>query len=89
MTHSADRLKKAAGELTRLGRAGSPQFTLCMSNIQTWVSAALTDHSMCLNSLSQARAAEAAAAVAAIRKKVEEVRQVTSNALSLVNRITA
>lgn len=89
MTDSASRLKQAAAEMTRLGRAGSPQFALCMSNIQTWVSAALTDHSMCLSSLSQARAAKAAAAVAAIRKKVEEVSQVTSNALSLVNKITA
>lgn len=89
MTDSANRLKKSLAQLISLSRglrAGSPKFILTMSNIQTWVSAALTDQNMCLMSLSQA--AEAGAMGAAIRKKVVEVSQVTSNALSLVNKIS-
>lgn len=85
---SARRLRQSVGELTRMGPAGSPQNAMCMSNVQTWISAALTDQNMCLSSISQA-GADGGQDAAAIMKKVEEARQVTSNALSLVNLIGA
>lgn len=88
MNDSASRLKQSVEELSRLGRAGTPAFRLSMSNINTRVSAALTDQSMCLSSLSQAGAAGGKAA-AAITKKVKEVSLVTGNALSLVNKINS
>ncbi|KAJ8467792.1 hypothetical protein OPV22_030344 [Ensete ventricosum] len=79
-----DQLRQSVAEMGRLGRARSPRFAWHLSNVQTWVSAALTDADTCLDSLSQ----NAGPAVrAAIRKRVVEVAQVTSNALALVNRI--
>ncbi|WOL09958.1 hypothetical protein Cni_G18712 [Canna indica] len=84
MRDSVDRLRRSVHEMGRMGRARSPRFAWHLSNVQTWVSAALTDESTCLDSLSQ----NAGPAVrAAIRKRVEEVAQVTSNALALVNRL--
>jgi pectinesterase inhibitor-like protein len=55
-----------------------------LSNVQTWVSAALTDANTCLDSISH----DAGPTVrAAVRKRVVYVAQVTSNALALVNRL--
>lgn len=55
-----------------------------LSNVQTWVSAALTDTNTCLDSLSHNAGPTVRTAV---RKRVVEVAQVTSNALALVNRL--
>ncbi|KAL6603500.1 hypothetical protein ACP70R_043861 [Stipagrostis hirtigluma subsp. patula] len=78
-------LRDAAEELGGgMGRAGSPAFKWHLSNVQTWCSAALTDENTCLDGLS--RGVDAATR-AAIRGKVVDVAQVTSNALALVNRV--
>ncbi|XP_062234268.1 21 kDa protein-like [Phragmites australis] len=78
-------LRDAAEEMGGgMGREGSPAFKWHLSNVQTWCSAALTDESTCLDGLS--RGVDAATR-AAIRGKVVEVAQVTSNALVLVNRV--
>ncbi|URD81976.1 21 kDa protein [Musa troglodytarum] len=85
MRDSVDRLRRSVQEMKRMGRARSPRFAWHLSNVQTWVSAALTDEGTCLDSLSQ----NAGPAVrAAIRKRVVEVAHVTSNALALVNRLS-
>ncbi|CAL9113620.1 unnamed protein product [Musa acuminata var. zebrina] len=84
MQDSVDQLRQSVAEMGRLGRARSPRFAWHLSNVQTWVSAALTDADTCLDSLSQ----NAGPVIrAAIRKRVVEVAQVTSVALALVNRI--
>ncbi|XP_010934409.1 pectinesterase inhibitor 9 [Elaeis guineensis] len=84
MADSVDQLRQSAQEMGRLGRAGSAGFMWHLSNVQTWCSAALTDENTCLDSLSQS--GSGGAAKEAIRKKVVEVAQLTSNALVLVNR---
>ncbi|CAN6200539.1 unnamed protein product [Urochloa humidicola] len=68
------------------GRAGSPAFKWHLSNVQTWCSAALTDENTCLDGLSGGRGVDPGTR-AAIRGKVVEVAQVTSNALALVNKV--
>lgn len=84
MAHSAERLQWSVVEMRSLGRAGSPQYRLRASNVKTWVSSALTDQEMCLYSLSTAAGSKLKEAV---KGKVTGVRQATSNALSLVNRM--
>ncbi|EAZ38252.1 hypothetical protein OsJ_22629 [Oryza sativa Japonica Group] len=82
---SVGHLRDAAQELGgNMGRAGSPGFKWHLSNVQTWCSAALTDENTCLDGLS--RGVDAATR-SAIRGKIVEVAQVTSNALALVNRV--
>uniref|UniRef100_A0A0E0LFJ6 Pectinesterase inhibitor domain-containing protein n=1 Tax=Oryza punctata TaxID=4537 RepID=A0A0E0LFJ6_ORYPU len=85
MADSVGHLRDAAQELGgNMGRAGSPGFKWHLSNVQTWCSAALTDENTCLDGLS--RGVDAATR-SAIRGKIVEVAQVTSNALALVNRV--
>ena len=67
------------------GRAGSAAFKWHLSNVQTWCSAALTDENTCLDGLA-GRGVDAKTR-AAIRGRVVEVAQVTSNALALVNKV--
>ncbi|GJM97468.1 hypothetical protein PR202_ga14397 [Eleusine coracana subsp. coracana] len=85
MADSVDHLRSAAQEMGgAMGRKGSPAFKWHLSNVQTWCSAALTDENTCLDGLSRGVDASTRAA---IRGKVVEVAQVTSNALALVNRV--
>ncbi|CAA0834601.1 Plant invertase/pectin methylesterase inhibitor superfamily protein [Striga hermonthica] len=80
---SADRLGDSVRELKRLGRAGGPEYEWHMSNLQTWVSAALTDESTCLDGF--AGRALNGKIKSSIRARMTEVAQVTSNALALCN----
>lgn len=81
---SADQLKRSLKEMGRLGRATSARFAWHLSNVQTWVSGALTDEQTCLDSLSQSPSSQVKVA---IKKKVADAAQATSNALALVNRL--
>ncbi|ESQ29111.1 hypothetical protein EUTSA_v10023696mg [Eutrema salsugineum] len=82
--NSVDRLGQSVKELGRAGHAvASEDFMWKMSNVQTWVSAALTDETTCLDGFSgQAMEGKLKRL---IRLKVVHVAQVTSNALALVN----
>ncbi|ONK59146.1 uncharacterized protein A4U43_C08F3460 [Asparagus officinalis] len=51
MSDSAEMLRKASQQLRHMGRARRPSFALRLNNVQTWLSAAITDQSMCLLSL--------------------------------------
>ncbi|MQM22911.1 hypothetical protein Taro_055970 [Colocasia esculenta] len=82
---SVDRLRRSAAELGRMGRARSPGFAWHLSNVQTWVSAALTDETTCLDGFSGHGVDPVLRA--AIRRRILGVAQVTSNALALINRI--
>lgn len=82
--NSVDRLAQSVKELGRAGHAvASEDFMWKMSNVQTWVSAALTDETTCVDGFS-GRAMEGKVK-RLIRFKVVHVAQVTSNALALVN----
>lgn len=87
MGDSIDRLSRSVREMGRMGRAGGQDFTWHMSNVQTWVSAALTDESTCLDGF--AGRAMDGNVKAAIKRRVNHVAQVTSNALALVNRFAS
>ncbi|XP_020585642.1 pectinesterase inhibitor 9-like [Phalaenopsis equestris] len=82
---SVDRLRRSVKEMERMGRHGSISFGWHLSNVQTWVSAALTDQSTCLDSLSQDKSA--ANVRPEIRRHVVHVSRLTSNALALINRL--
>ena len=58
---------------------------LVMSDVQTWVSAALTDETTCSEGF-QGKAVEGGVK-AAVRRRIVNIAQLTSNALSLINRI--
>ncbi|OMO80894.1 Pectinesterase inhibitor [Corchorus olitorius] len=88
MGDSVDRLSQSVKELSHMGRAiNGNDFMFHMSNVQTWVSAALTDQNTCLDGF--ASHAMDGNIKAAIRRRVVNVAQVTSNALALVNRFAS
>lgn len=65
----------------------SSDFTWHASNVQTWMSSALTDASMCTDGFSGRALGGKAKAV--IKAKVLNLQQLTSNALALFNRFAA
>uniref|UniRef100_A0A2P2QUV6 Pectinesterase inhibitor domain-containing protein n=1 Tax=Rhizophora mucronata TaxID=61149 RepID=A0A2P2QUV6_RHIMU len=83
MGDSIDRLSQSVPELGYMGRGAGQDFDWHMSNVQTWVSAALTDENTCLDGFA-GRVMDGNVKVA-IRRRVNNVAQVTSNALALVN----
>ncbi|KAJ9147765.1 hypothetical protein P3X46_029888 [Hevea brasiliensis] len=83
MGDSVDRLSQSIRELGHMGRAVGQDFVWHMSNVQTWVSAALTDESTCLDGFA-GRPMDGNVKVA-IKRRVTNVAEVTSNALALVN----
>ena len=66
-----------------MGQLGSYDFELQISNIQTWVSAALTDDDTCVDGF-DGRDMEGHVK-ATVRRHVLKVAHLTSNALALVN----
>ncbi|KAJ4846544.1 hypothetical protein Tsubulata_013546 [Turnera subulata] len=87
MGDTVDRLSQSVRELGHLGRAAGEDFLWHMSNVQTWVSAALTDENTCLDGFA-GRRMDGNVKVA-IRHRITNVAQVTSNALALVNRFAS
>ncbi|XP_057774472.1 21 kDa protein-like [Salvia miltiorrhiza] len=86
MNDSVDRLTKSVKELKNMDRAKAkgPDFIWHMSNLQTWVSAALTDDSTCSDGF--AGPAFDGRIKNSIRTRITNVAQVTSNALALCNK---
>ncbi|XP_059443700.1 pectinesterase inhibitor 9 [Corylus avellana] len=84
---SVDRLSQSLRELGHFGRAVGQDFLWHMSNVQTWVSAALTDDSTCLDGFA-GRVLDGNVK-ATIQRRVNNVAQVTSNALALLNRFAS
>lgn len=82
-----DRLRQSVKEMAAMAGFADfrrSRFAWHLNNVQTWVSAALTDETTCLEGLAQFADPSVRTAV---RKKVVEVAQVTSNALALVNQL--
>ncbi|KAF8012923.1 hypothetical protein BT93_I0937 [Corymbia citriodora subsp. variegata] len=84
MDDGLDQLAKSGKELKRAAASKGQDFRWHMSNVQTWVSAVLTDTSTCLDGY--ASAALDGRLKTSIRSRVLNVEQVTSNALALINR---
>lgn len=87
MADTVDRLSQSVRELGHMGRAMGQDFVWHVSNVQTWVSAALTDENTCLDGF--AGRFMDGNVKAAIRRRVVNVAQVTSNSLALVNRFAS
>ncbi|CAL5359905.1 hypothetical protein CsSME_00050235 [Camellia sinensis var. sinensis] len=89
MGDTVDQLGKSIQELGRVSRRAkkSHDFMWHMSNVQTWVSAALTDESTCVDGFGEH--AMDGDVKGAIKSRVVSVSKVTSNALALVNRFAA
>ncbi|CAN0891572.1 21 kDa protein [Linum grandiflorum] len=70
------------------GGAAAEEFQWHLSNIETWVSAALTDENTCVDGFGgkvMDAGKSAAAMKEVVRGKVEKIVHLTSNALALVN----
>ncbi|XP_047306713.1 pectinesterase inhibitor 10-like [Impatiens glandulifera] len=80
---SIDELKQSMHEITRDLEVGSSAFEFQMSDIQTWVSAALTDDDTCLDGLDEVKVNPRTKNL--VRQHMVRVAQLTSNALALVN----
>ncbi|KAL8149282.1 21 kDa protein-like [Apium graveolens] len=79
LTDSIDELKRSMGEMSQLN--GSPNYALLMSDIQTWVSSALTDEDTCMDGF----AGIAGNTKNVVRGRILNVVHLTSNALALIN----
>lgn len=84
---SLDRVSKSCQEMKAVGRAKGNDFTWRMSNVETWVSAALTDETTCMDGFA-GRAIDDKIK-ASVRAQIVGVAHVTSNALALVNNFAA
>ncbi|XP_057455392.1 pectinesterase inhibitor 9-like [Lotus japonicus] len=83
---SVDQLSQAIRELRRLDKFGSAindKMLWHISNVETWVSTALTDASSCVQSFPGHRMSKK---IASIKVKAKNVAEVTSNALALFHR---
>lgn len=87
MGDTVDQLSRSMKELGGMARLAGQDFNWHVSNVQTWVSAALTNENTCLDGF--AGAAMDGNVKVAIRRRVLDCAQVTSNALALVNRFAA
>lgn len=85
---SIDRLTRSVNELKGMDRSrGKADFQWHMSNIETWVSAAITDENTCTDGF--AGRALNGKVKASIRSHIANLAQVTSNALALINQYAA
>lgn len=87
MSDSLDSLGQSVRELGSIGHAVGEDFVWHMSNVQTWVSAALTDDNTCLDGF--AGSSMNGNVKDAFKDRIVNVAQVTSNALALVNRFAS
>ncbi|KAJ7949597.1 21 kDa protein-like [Quillaja saponaria] len=83
VSDSVDRLTKSIQELKQCSSAKVQDFTWHISNVETWVSSALTDETTCVDGF--AGKALNGKIKGSIRSRMVNVGQVTSNALSLIN----
>lgn len=79
---SIDELKQS---LVAMKNLEGPDFEMIMRNIQTWVSAALTDEDTCMDGFEGNFMS--GKVKNSIRSHIEKVAQLTSNALALVNKL--
>ncbi|KAG7587870.1 Pectinesterase inhibitor domain [Arabidopsis suecica] len=74
-------LQDSIRELDSINYKDSAKFEMVMSDVETWVSAALTDDETCMDGFSRVKTA----VKDLVRRHVVEVVRLTSNALALIN----
>ncbi|CAJ2655268.1 unnamed protein product [Trifolium pratense] len=82
LSGSVDELRRSIDEISRLRTSN---FELTMSDIQTWVSAALTDENTCTDGFQEINVTGNIKTI--VRGKIVQVAQLTSNALALINKL--
>ncbi|KAL2329370.1 hypothetical protein Fmac_022797 [Flemingia macrophylla] len=80
---SVDELRRSIAEMSHLRPSN---FEITMSDVQTWVSAALTDESTCTDGF-QENATDGADIKTTVKGRIVQVAQLTSNALALINQL--
>ncbi|KAJ4871094.1 Plant invertase/pectin methylesterase inhibitor superfamily protein [Raphanus sativus] len=88
VSNVGDAVEQMHGSLQQLRemnhrRPGAPAFRFQMSNVQTWMSAALTDEETCTDGITEEM--EEGETKTAVCERVADVKRFTSNALALVN----
>nr|XP_043618678.1 pectinesterase inhibitor 9-like [Erigeron canadensis] len=73
-------------ELQQMGKDGDENFLWHESNVQTWISAALTDATTCIDGITGDRISDSEKAM--IRATILKVKQLASNSLALFTRFT-
>ncbi|XP_041007856.1 21 kDa protein-like [Juglans microcarpa x Juglans regia] len=84
LSDSVDELRNSIAEMSSLK---SSNFNLMINDIQTWVSAALTDESTCTDGF-HGKSMNGNVKTT-VREKIVKVAQLTSNALALINQYAA
>ncbi|KAK1366663.1 PMEI domain-containing protein [Heracleum sosnowskyi] len=84
---SLDRVTKSYAEMKSMGRATGEEFTWHMSNVETWISSALTDDTTCMNGFSDL--GTSGKIKESVRAQITSVAHYTSNALALINSFAA
>ncbi|KAI4320066.1 hypothetical protein MLD38_033585 [Melastoma candidum] len=85
ISDSADELRQS---LVAMRDLQGPEFKAQMNNIQTWVSAALTDDDTCMDGFNAGKGSDKGKVKGIIRSNVMRVAQLTSNALALISRLS-
>ncbi|RAL51369.1 hypothetical protein DM860_010871 [Cuscuta australis] len=82
---SVDQLGESLDDMRQLGGRRRGDFGLVMNDIETWVSAALTDEDTCTEGFAGERSR--GGVKAAVRGRIVNVAHLTSNALALINHV--
>ncbi|CAJ2655270.1 unnamed protein product [Trifolium pratense] len=82
LSDSLDELRRSINEMSHI-RASN--FELTISDVQTWVSAALTDQSTCTDGFEEINSKGNIKTI--VRRIIVQVAQMTSNALALINKL--
>ncbi|CAN6451331.1 unnamed protein product [Victoria cruziana] len=85
LSQSLDELSRSLTEIRRSASAGASPSRWLLSNVETWVSAALTNDDTCLDGF---RSVEGSIKKA-VRARVTDVARATSNALYFINRLAS
>ncbi|XP_030500100.2 21 kDa protein-like [Cannabis sativa] len=83
LSETVDELRRSIGEMSKL-KGHNADFKLMINDIQTWVSAALTDENTCSDGF-QGKTLNGNLKTV-VRGRIVNVAQLTSNALALINR---
>lgn len=84
---SFNRVNNSYSEMKSLDQATGEEFTWHMSNVETWISAALTDDTTCMDGFSDP--ATSGKIKESVRAHITSVAHYTSNALALINSFAA
>lgn len=83
---AVDEIRGSLKQMHQVGAAGADSFRFQMGNVQTWMSAALTDEDTCTDGFEDVRDGEVKTEVC---HRVAKAKKFTSNALALVNSYAA